>query len=349
MKKKNWALLALAMLIGCYALLSAVVIYIDPFQVYRLAKNYVPPIDNTTQVYSNAGIARNYDYDSAIVGTSMTECFKATLLSEQLGGRFIKLSTSAGTAYNHALLMELAFDTHDIKRIVYGLDIYSFIGPLDDTGSSVPFYLYDDNIFNDVQYWLNRSVIASFIPRCLKTWGQTQDETLRDSMYNWSSLYEYGPGMLYSAQFTPAQSYRAEDAYIANATANLKQHLISYIAAHPETQFNIYFPPYSAAEWATMESKGTITGLMPLRGLAYDMLSVYDNVTIHDFSAREDWVKDVNNYKDALHHGDWINDAIGACIAAGENRITSREQLDKNSALLRTWAQEQVEAGGWIY
>lgn len=80
----------------------------------------MPPIDNTTQVYANAGIARSYDYDSAVVGTSVTENFRPTQMDALLGGRFIKLCTSAGTAYNHALLMDLAFRTHDVKRIVYG-------------------------------------------------------------------------------------------------------------------------------------------------------------------------------------------------------------------------------------
>ena len=75
MKKKTWALLCLACIVSAYAFLSAVVIAIDPFQVYHLATRYMPPIDNTTQVYANAGIVRSYDYDSAIVGTSVTENF----------------------------------------------------------------------------------------------------------------------------------------------------------------------------------------------------------------------------------------------------------------------------------
>ena len=162
MKKKTWALLCLLGIVGAYAFISAVVIAIDPFQVYRLATRYMPPIDNITQVYANAGIVRSYDYDSAIVGTSVTENFRPTQMDELLGGRFIKLCTSAGTAYNHALLLNLAFDTHEIKRIVYGLDVYSFIAGLDHTGSEVPLYLYDRNPFNDVQYWLNRSVLVPF-------------------------------------------------------------------------------------------------------------------------------------------------------------------------------------------
>ena len=349
MKRKIWALLTLALLIGTIGAACLTVILIDPFQVYRLATRYMPPIDNTTQVYANAGIARSYDYDSAVVGTSVTENFRPTQMDSLLGGRFIKLCTSAGTAYNHALLMDLAFRTHDMRRIVYGLDVYSFIGRLDQTGSDVPLYLYDDNLFNDVSYWLNRSVFGSFLPRCLKAWGQKQDDSIRDSMYCWAGRDEYGPIALYNASFTPPANPLAADARVDIAKANLNAHLIAYITAHPETQFDIFFPPYSAAEWATMESKGTLEAMLTLRGLCCDMLSGYDNVTIYDFAARADWVLDLNNYKDTLHYGQWINDAIVECIARGEGVVASRETLDAATNQLRAWADAQIEAGGWVF
>lgn len=65
-----------------------------------------------------------------------------------------------------------------------------------------PMYLYDDNLFNDVSYWLNRSVLGSFLPRCLKAWGQKQDDSIRDRMYNWAGRDDYGPIALYTASFT---------------------------------------------------------------------------------------------------------------------------------------------------
>lgn len=349
MKKKTWALMCLAALLCAILALSAVVIAIDPFQVYRKAARYIPPIDNTTQVYANAGIVRNYEYDSAIVGTSVTENFRPSQMDALLGGRFIKLCTSAGTAYNHALLMNLAFDTHEMKRIVYGLDVYSFIGALDKTGSKVPLYLYDHNPFNDVQYWLNRSVLASFLPRCLRTWGQTQDDSLRDSMYCWAGRDEYGEVALYNALFDAPASVNPADKYVAAATQNLETHLIAYIEAHPETQFDIFFPPYSAAEWSTMLSKGNLEAMLALRGLCYDLLSGYDNVTLYDFSTREDWVLNLSNYKDTLHYGQWINDAIVEEIAEGSSACTRREEIDDASAQLRRWAHSLIDAGGWIF
>ena len=349
MKRKHWALLTLAGLLGAIALISAAVIAIDPFQVYRLARDYMPPIDNTTQVYANAGIVRSYDYDSAIVGTSVTENFRPTQMDALLGGRFIKLCTSAGTANNHALLLDIAFRTHTMRRVVYGLDVYSYIADVDATGCEVPLYLYDDNPFNDVQYWLNRSVLASFLPRCLLSWGERQDDSLRDSMYCWAGRDDYGPVMLYNASFSPPETVLSADAFAGAAQLNLETHLLPFIEAHPETQFDIFFPPYSAAEWSTMASKGTLEAMLTLRGLCYDALSDYDNVTLFDFAAREEWVTSIANYKDTLHYGQWINDAITACIASGDGIVESRAQLDDASGRLRRWAEAMLAAGGWIF
>lgn len=349
MKRKTWACLCLAALTGAIAFLSALVIAIDPFQVYRLATRYMPPIDNTTQVYANAGIVRSYDYDSAIVGTSVTENFRPSQMDKVLGGRFIKLCTSAGTAYNHALLLDLAFETHDVKRVVYGLDVYSLIAGLEETGSAVPMYLYDHNPFNDVQYWLNRSVLGSFLPRCLRAWGQTQDDSIRDSMYCWAGRDDYGLIALYNAQFTPPEEVYAADRFTQAARDNLNTHILPFIAAHPETQFDFFFPPYSAAEWSSMQSKGTLESMLALRGLCYDALSAYGNVTLHDFAARGDWVLDLNNYKDTLHYGQWINDAIVEDIAEKTCAVTDRAQIDAATAQIRTWAGDLMAAGHWIY
>ena len=349
MKTRTWLRLTLGLLIAAIAGLCLLVILIDPFQIYHLASAYMPPIDNTTQVYSNAGIVRNYDYDSAIVGTSVTENFRPTYMDEKLGGRFIKLCTAAGTVYNHSLLLRLAFKTHGIRRIVYGLDVYSLIGEVTKTGSAVPMYLYNDNPLDDCAYWLNRSVLGSFLPRCLRNWGQRQTDDIRDSMYCWAGKDRFGKVALYNAEFTPPESMQPADRYFENAQANLETNVLPYIREHPETHFDFFFPPYSAAEWATMESKGTLDAVLALRGLAYDRLSAFANVTVYDFAAREDWVTDLENYKDTTHYGQWINDAIVDCIAAGGNVVTSRGELDAASEQLHAWADAQITAGGWIF
>lgn len=349
MTNARWFRLAAGLTALAFLLCALAVVLVDPFQIYRPATRFLPPIDNTTQVYANAGVARSYEYDSAIVGTSVTENFRPSYMDERLSGRFIKLCTAAGTARNHALLLDLAFRTHGMRRVVYGLDIYSFVGEPDKTGSEVPLYLYNDCLLDDVQYWLNRSVLFSFVPRCLAAWGGRQDDGIRDSMYCWAGRDRYGKVALYSASFTPPEAAQPEDRYLENARENLKRHLIPFIEAHPETQFDVFFPPYSAAEWATMESRGTLPALLPLRALAYDALAAFPNVSVYDFSAREEWVLDLRNYKDTTHYGQWINDAITDCIASGDGRVESRADLDEATARLAAWADAQIEAGGWIW
>ena len=98
-----------------------------------------------------------------------------------------------------------------------------------------------------------------------------------------------------------------------------------------------------------MQSSGTLEAMLALRGLCYDLLSTYDNVRIFDFTARDDWVLNLDNYKDTLHYGQWINDEMVLCIAKNTNLVDDRVQLDAATAQLRTWAGELMAAGEWIY
>ena len=142
-------------------------------------------------MYTNAGIAKHYSYDSAIVGTSLTENSAPSLYDELFGGEWIKLVTSGGTAHNHAILMDVAFRTREMKRIVYGLDIYSFIAEKDETAQDVPMYLYDDNPFNDVSYLLNKDILFDRLYETYQYNAEGLTYLTRDSMYYWGGNYEF--------------------------------------------------------------------------------------------------------------------------------------------------------------
>ena len=98
-----------------------------------------------------------------------------------------------------------------------------------------------------------------------------------------------------------------------------------------------------------MQAKGTLESMLTLRGVCFGVLSQYENVTIHDYSANADWVLNLDNYKDTLHYGSWINDAIVEDMAAGGHIVTGRAQLDAATEQLRFWANELSAAGRWLY
>ena len=102
MTRKRWCLLTAAMLALSLVLVAALVVIVDPFEIYHRAWFYNPPYASETQMYSGAGVAKSYTYDSIIVGSSMTENCRPSVYDAALGGRFVKLCMNAGQSLDHA-------------------------------------------------------------------------------------------------------------------------------------------------------------------------------------------------------------------------------------------------------
>ena len=352
MTRKRWALLALALLFGSLALTVAAVALVDPFEIYHRATAFIPPISNGTQSYSNAGIAKSYDYDSVIIGSSMTENFRPSQLDALLGGRFVKLPINGGSPFNHKQMMDLAFNTHDVRRVLYGLDVEAFTYFYTTPKTEMPDYLYDDSLFSDVRYWFNKSVLTSYIPACLRTLGQT-DPDQRDTMYTWGDLYAYGAdaaldGVSFScgivAQEPPAEAPQLSQQSRLNAEYNL----LPYVQAHPDTEFIFFFPPYSLARWFEFYAAGDLGYHLTQKEALIALLLPCENVRIYDFQAELSWITDLNNYIDAGHYGPWINDAMIEAIAEDRCRVRTLAQAQENDAVLRGCADALAQAGEWI-
>ena len=74
MKEKKWFIGTLIGIVSILLLLVAMVCVIDPYFHYHASIEGVSyRLGN--QRYINDGIARHYDYDAIIIGTSMTENF----------------------------------------------------------------------------------------------------------------------------------------------------------------------------------------------------------------------------------------------------------------------------------
>lgn len=350
MTRKQWAVLSLVLLTLSIGGVIGTVVLIDPFEVYHQATAFIPPIANGTQIYSNAGIAKSYAYDSVVIGSSMTENFKPSQLDALLGGQFIKLPINAGTPYNHKQMMDLAFGTHKIKRLLYGIDIEALTEFYTTPKCEMPEYLYDNNPFNDVHYWFNSSVLLRYIPACLRTLGQSAPD-LRDAMYNWGSLYEYGEDAVLRQLSISGETVDQGENFPARLSQqsrlNVEHNILPFIEAHPDTEFFFFFPPYSLLRWYEFYQDGAMEYHLSQKEALTAALLTYPNVKVYDFQARTDWILDLNNYIDTWHYGPWISDAIVSAVAAGENRVTSCEQLQENAAVLRTNLDKLLAAGRW--
>lgn len=338
MSRKRWCRLTAALLLSSLAIIIALVVAVDPFEIYHRAAFYRPPYDSATQMYSVAGIAKSHTYDSIIVGSSMTENCTPSVYDAALGGRFAKLSMNAGLSLDHAKVMDMAFRTHRVRRVVYGLDLFAYSHYYNNQKAVTPDYLYDDNLLNDVQYWLNRNVLFSYVPRALMRIGTPDEDLARDTMYAWEPPQMPGEAGL-RAQVSldrpmPGQGDTARGLELAELCYT--HNLLPFIRDHRDTTFTVFFPPYSMLHWADQAANGELATGLAQRSLLARLLLEEPNVELYDFQARFDWTENYDLYYDLMHYVARVNDDMALAMAGGLCRITSVEQIEHNNqALLR--------------
>ena len=253
MQAKRWLAgflgIFLAGLAGCMAL----VIWVDPFFQYHKPLAWFPYlVDN--QVNQNPGLAKHMDYDGILIGSSMTASFNTDWFEELMGMKTQKLSYNGSYPKDLSNIMQLVFDAKgdQVKAVYMAVDQSTFSADPEETKFPVTDYLYDDNVFNDVPYLLNKDVLLNYILRPLadrkdaSDWAELYKPWWTDEYYNKANVLMY---------YEAAEEKQEEEALAADyfkdaVEENLQKNILPYIEAHPETEFYIFYPPlqYSVLE-----------------------------------------------------------------------------------------------------
>ena len=335
MSAKRWCLLSLRLLIALCLLTVALVALVDPFEIYHRALFYTPAYDSRTQMYNNAGIARHHEYDSVILGSSVTENCMPSDYDAALGGRFVKLCMNGGMALDHAKMMDMAFATHDVRRVVYGLDLFAYWQYYTIQRSATPDYLYDGNPLNDAPYWFNKSVLLTYVPDALTRVGPYREQ-MRDWMYFWEPPQTDESALLARVDLTsPPPEQTDGEASCALAQGNLDHNLLPYIRAHRETVFTVFFPPYSLLYWADQARGGTFEACLAQKALIARALLAEPNVELFDFQTAFEWTGDFSLYSDLIHYHAFVNADMALRMASGDCRVRTQEEMEQNARALR--------------
>ncbi len=331
-KCKRWLIAVAATIFILLVLTGALVIFVDPFfQYHAPLKGFPYLVDN--QLSQNPGMAKHMEYDSVILGSSMTVNFDTRWFAQTMGLNTIKLCYSGAYPKDQANIMDIIFDSgHQVKTVFLGLDVMTYTGGVDETKYPIPAYLYDDNYLNDVQYLYNKDVVLNYIVRQLADPDRTELATVyqswwTDEYYNiqWV-MHNYEPPEITESETPP-------DAYIEGADRNLRANLCPYIEEHPDTMFYIFFPPYSILYWNDVMRENHLEATMEEYRYIADALLPYDNVRVFFFPDQEWIVTDLNNYADYTHYHPDINRYMTECFADGTCEIKSAEEMD--GALVR--------------
>lgn len=331
---KIWILGFLIMVAGVLGIAGIWVVKVDPFFHYHAPNTAGYYYELNNQRSQNDGISKYFEYDALITGTSMTENFKTSEMDEIFGTDSVKVSYSGGSyrEINDNLINALN-SNKNLKIIVRGLDMNYFFDESDriDKGmGEYPLYLYDDNIFNDVNYIFNRDVIFGRVGPML-TAGNGDDFapgiTSFDRYSNWMSTHSFGINSVLSASGEMSSREAGEAIHLTDAeraiiSDNICQNVTSLAEAYPDVTFYYFFTPYSALWWQSLVSKGTIYRQIEAEKFIIETILPVDNIKLYSFNNRTDITTDINNYTDIAHYGSWINSLILRWMYDGEYLLT---------------------------
>ena len=325
MKEKKWNMVVLGGTFGILFLVALVTFIIDPYLHYRKPSGILEyPLKD--ERYINDGIARNYEYEAMITGTSMAQNFKASQMEElwqvptvktaYSGATFHELNESIGRAISYNPKLKYVLCSLDGSRINH--DAFS------DSYDGYPEYLYDNNPFNDVNYLLNKEVIPKTIAVVNYTRAGNQTTSM-DAYGSWSQYKVFGKEAV-EATVVPKQaaaeivSFTEEDE--KRVRENITENYLKTALENPKVTFYFYLPPYSTYYWEDLVKTGQLEAQLMAEELAVELLTEASNVHVYGFANRADITNNLDNYMDILHYGDWINEEIMDMIYHGEGELT---------------------------
>lgn len=300
---------------------------VDPFQQYRIPKTYAPRFYQAFQRHENPGIARHYDYDRVVIGSSMTENVSGSEVDKAFGsGRTVNLALSAMTAHDARRLLEVVLGRGKAKQVLYTLDFNAFSGAVDRTGfpEALPTYLYDRHRWNDLPYLLSMATARRSLD-IVRDAKEGRFSTDSDRPWAWDAGAEFSAARTV-ANLDPANlnaRFRQPPRTLEGMLASFEANLATLVDAHPEVEFVFIWPPYSVLVWADFAQRGQLEVTLDFKRRFFARLGGKPNVRIHDFQAREAVINDLGLYTDIYHYGPPVSSDLIRGVAANEERVTA--------------------------
>lgn len=329
--KRLWMLIFFFLYVVSLIFLIGIVAYVDPFFHYHQPytdKFYYELYNERSQ---NDGIIKHFNYDSIITGTSMAENFKPSEYDELFDGKSIKI-TYAGASYreiNDAIAEALTVNSK-INRVIRGLDMSGFIQDKDflreDMGD-YPSYLYDKNPFNDVKYTLNEDIVSKSLHMIIGKYTQNTNPgiTSFDDYAYYADQYTYSreETLRNVDYYTPSeQSKYLSDEEKEILIDNISQNVIIIAKENPNVEFYYFITPYSIAYWLELWERGEIYKQIEAESIMIELCLEVENIKLFSLNMDTNITTNLDNYKDPIHYGPWINSLILEKMKEEEDLLT---------------------------
>jgi len=320
----------LGVLLGTVTVTSVILIainwWIDPLQFYRRAA--YPPHLSGQKRFQNPGLAKHYDYNAVVIGTSLSENFRAKLIKEKLGFDSMNLAMQGASSHEQSLVLQVALETGKVKNVIWDVQYEYLRGDrkwVANYDGTFPSYFYDNNPLNEIHnYLLNVDTTKSSLKILLKKYGvPTYEEQNLEDLYTWDKKKEFGKASVRKSweraiALRPTLEKQVPEYALANLNANFDINFLAVIKKHPEVTFYLYFPPFTPSYYLNVVTVSPAIFQNMLENKKYIFTQVRDlkNVQLYDFQTLPGMILNVENFCGAMHFNSNVNEYIIESMAS---------------------------------
>ena len=330
---------ACGLLVGVLILLTAaaaVVYTVDPAFYYRMPADGEAVFFN--ERYQSAGLAKNVEADTVLIGTSMAANYRPGRIGEAFGGSGGRITLPDGYISEFDRLVGTLFRHQTPQRVIVVLDLNILTRDEQGVTDAMPEYLYNRNPLDDVRYLLNKDALYySFFVLKSREWGtaQTLDESF---VWDKDIWWNHATALAGYDRPEPSDGVLSADAYLKNVRSNLAV-IEGWVNAHPETEFVFFLSPYSMLFWDKTDRLGQTEAVLAALELTCGTLLQHENIQLYGYLMDREFVEDLDNYCDHLHHSTEMGDRVLAKLAAGEGRLDAENYQET----IANWRQFVVD------
>lgn len=331
-KEKKWFKKCILCLFGVIVLIAIMVYVFDPYFHFHKPFSFIS-YRLYEERYTNDGIARHFDYDAIITGTSMAQNFKTSEVDEIFGTNTIK-ATFSGAGYQEiSQNLERALTRNEkLKTVIWSVDYNALIREADYTlYADYPTYLYDDNPWNDVSYVFNKSIFYHGVMTNVVRTVFDIPSTTMDEYSEW--VKPIGREYVIEAydrydrnDHLPPVLIEEEERMVRE---NVTENIVNLANKYPDVTFYLFYTPYSIVYWDSHVQEKTMQRQFQAEQLATELILQCPNIRLYNFFDNYDLVCNLDNYRDKEHYSAEVNSMLLELLQEDTYLVTKDNYMEK--------------------
>ena len=298
----------------CIGLISYLV---DPFLQFRARPDTTYFLNPR---FVNGGLARNYDYNTVVMGSSMMQNMNLSILRKNdPESKPLKLSTGGMNILEMEYLYSF-LDKKKTKSIILNIDIPQFNLLYEE--NRYPTYLYENGIIDRLEYLYSYETFMRYVPIDIGLTLYLKDRSrMTPKYYMKTSIENIGNNTL-DTEFSEEEVKRKYLSGMSVSTQvkgddrmSIMEHRLDTLLMrldmdkYKNISYTAILPPYSALYWYNAQKEDYYDNFKSFVHYINRSMEKYDNLKILFFFDIDE-ITDLNHYTDITHFDTVLSDKI---------------------------------------